>query len=111
MGSMSLGLLIESVRHHVEEEETQLFPEVRKAMGRKALGGIGDAMEEARKVAPSQPHPKAPDTPPANVAAGAGAASWTRQGTPPAAVSTPDVHAELTRRPNLSDVGDRHRRR
>ncbi len=69
-----MTVLIESVRHHVEEEETQLFPEVRKAMGRKALGGIGVAMEEARKVAPTRPHPKAPDTPPANVAAGAGAA-------------------------------------
>jgi hemerythrin superfamily protein len=69
-----MTVLIELVRHHVEEEEGELFPEVRKAMGRKALGQIGDAMEEAKKTAPTRPHPKAPDTPPGNLVAGVGAA-------------------------------------
>ena len=68
-----MTVLIENVRHHVEEEEQELFPQVRKAMGRKALGEIGQAMEEAKKSAPTRPHPKAPDTPPGNVVAGAGA--------------------------------------
>lgn len=36
-------VLIESVRHHVEEEEGELFPKVREALGRKALGEIGEA--------------------------------------------------------------------
>lgn len=62
-------VLIESVRHHVEEEEEDLFPQVRQALGRKRLGEIGDAMEEAKKTAPTRPHPKAPDTPPGNIAA------------------------------------------
>src|SRR5437588_2953652 len=48
-------VLIESVRHHVEEEEKELFPEVRKALGRKRLGEIGDQMEEAKKTAPTRP--------------------------------------------------------
>ena len=48
-------VLIESVRHHVEEEEQELFPEVRKALGRKRLGEIGDQMEEAKKTAPTRP--------------------------------------------------------
>ncbi|MDQ3304722.1 MAG: hemerythrin domain-containing protein [Actinomycetota bacterium] len=61
-------VLMESVRHHVKEEEGDLFPEVRKALGRKRLGQIGDALEEAKKAAPTDPHPKAPDTPPGNVA-------------------------------------------
>ena len=61
-------VLIESVRHHVEEEEADLFPQVRQALGRKRLGEIGDAMEELKKTAPTRPHPRAPDTPPANVA-------------------------------------------
>lgn len=60
-------VLIESVRHHVEEEEGDLFPEVRKALGRKRLGQIGASMEQAKETAPTRPQPQAPDTPPANV--------------------------------------------
>jgi hypothetical protein len=67
-------VLIESVRHHVEEEEQELFPEVRKEMKRKPLQELGAKMEEAKKTAPTKPHPKAPDEPPANLVAGAGAA-------------------------------------
>jgi len=64
-------VLIESVRHHVQEEEQELFPKVRQALGRKRMGEIGAAMEAAKKTAPTRPHPRAPDTPPANLAAGA----------------------------------------
>jgi hemerythrin superfamily protein len=64
-------VLIENVRHHVEEEETELFPTVRKALGRKRLGEIGDAMEEAKQTAPRRPHPRASDTPPGNIVQGA----------------------------------------
>jgi hemerythrin superfamily protein len=60
-------VLMESVRHHVEEEESELFPEVRKALGRKRLGQIGDALELAKTRAPTDPQPKAPDTPPENI--------------------------------------------
>jgi len=56
-------VLIESVRHHVEEEEQDLFPEVSKTLGRKALNELGDALEAARKTAPKKPHPMASDTP------------------------------------------------
>jgi hemerythrin superfamily protein len=64
-------VLIENVRHHVKEEETELFPTVRAALGRKRLSVIGDAMETAKKTAPTRPHPRASDTPPANLVAGA----------------------------------------
>ena len=67
-------VLIESVRHHVEEEEEVLFPKVRAALSSEQLEEIGEALVEAKKMAPTRPHPKAPDTPPGNVAAGAGAA-------------------------------------
>ncbi len=63
-------VLKENVLHHAEEEETDLFPKVRGAMGRKALQELGDQMEEAKKIVPSRPHPKAPDTPPGNLVAG-----------------------------------------
>ncbi len=56
-------VLMESVRHHVKEEEGELFPEVRKTLGRKRLGQIGEAMEQLKKGAPTEPRPEAPDTP------------------------------------------------
>ena len=62
-----MTVLIESVRHHVEEEEQTLFPEVRKQLKRKRLTEIGDEMEAAKKSAPRKPHPKAPDEPPGNL--------------------------------------------
>ncbi len=70
-----MTVLMENVRHHVEEEEQDLFPAVRKAMGRKALSELGDNMEQAKKVAPTRPHPRAPDTPPGNIVAGLGASA------------------------------------
>ena len=60
-------VLIESVRHHVEEEEQDLFPEVRAALGRKTLTELGDVLEQAKAVAPLRPYPEAPDTPAANL--------------------------------------------
>lgn len=63
-------VLIESVRHHVKEEETELFPQVRSALGRKRLGEIGDALDAAKSTAPTRPHPRAADAPPGNTVAG-----------------------------------------
>lgn len=63
-------VLIENVRHHVEEEEQDFFPKVRDALGRNALNDLGDAMVDARSVVPTHPHPDAPDTPPGNLVAG-----------------------------------------
>jgi hemerythrin superfamily protein len=60
-------VLIESVRHHIEEEEGELFPEVRQALGRKRLQELGEALEKAKQTAPTRPHPRLPDAPPANV--------------------------------------------
>ena len=64
-------VLIESVRHHVEEEEETLFPMVRKALGRKRLAEIGAQLDQAKKAAPVHPHPRSPDAPPGNVVVGA----------------------------------------
>jgi hemerythrin superfamily protein len=63
-------VLMENVRHHVEEEENDFFPMVRDELGRNALSDLGDAMEAARSAAPTHPHPHSPDTPPANVVVG-----------------------------------------
>ncbi len=63
-------VLIENVRHHVEEEETELFPELRAAFGRNDMKELGEAMEKARSWVPTRPHPGAPDEPPANAVLG-----------------------------------------
>jgi hemerythrin superfamily protein len=65
-----LGVLFESVRHHVREEEGELFPEVRKVVNRSDLLWLGKKMALAKKLSPTHPHPRAPDEPPANVLAG-----------------------------------------
>jgi hemerythrin superfamily protein len=66
-------VLIENVRHHVREEEQEFFPRVRDELGRDALNQLGDAMVEAKKTAPTHPHPRSPDSPPGNVVVGAAA--------------------------------------
>jgi hemerythrin-like domain-containing protein len=48
-------VLIESVEHHMEEEEGEWFPQVRKSLGRKQLQEIGAEMAEKRKQAPRRP--------------------------------------------------------
>ncbi len=64
-------VLMENVRTHVEEEEKELFPAVRKAFAPKELRDMAEALKVAKKAAPTRPHPRAPDTPPGNMVAGA----------------------------------------
>ncbi|MGE0509223.1 MAG: hemerythrin domain-containing protein [Acidimicrobiia bacterium] len=64
-------VLIENVRHHVEEEENDFFPKVRNELGRTALADLGEALAEAKKSAPTHPHPRSPDVPPGNAVVGA----------------------------------------
>jgi hemerythrin superfamily protein len=65
-----MTVLIENVRHHVEEEEQEFFPKVRDELGRTALADLGEAMETAKRTAPTHPHPRSPDTPPGNAVVG-----------------------------------------
>ncbi len=48
-------VLIESVTHHMDEEEQDWFPKVREGLGRKALQELGAQMIELRKKAPHKP--------------------------------------------------------
>jgi hemerythrin superfamily protein len=64
-------VLMESVRHHVREEETELFPEVRANMARRELLELGEKLAEGQRLAPTRPHPRSPDEPPGNLIAGA----------------------------------------
>jgi hemerythrin superfamily protein len=66
--------LITSIRHHIQEEENDLFPRLRSACTADELRELGRKVEVAKKMAPTRPHPSAPDTPPWNkiLAPGAG---------------------------------------
>jgi hemerythrin-like domain-containing protein len=48
-------VLIENVRHHMEEEEDEWFPKVREALGRTKLQELGAEMLELRDKAPRSP--------------------------------------------------------
>ena len=71
-------VLRESVRHHVEEEQDDLFPKARRLLGEDVLEELGERMEKAKKLAPTRPHPRAPDQPPGNLVAGTVAAVMDR---------------------------------
>ena len=48
-------VLMENVHHHVEEEETEWFPQVRKLLGRNRLVELGEQMAAAKADAPRDP--------------------------------------------------------
>lgn len=58
--------LIDDIRHHVQEEESDLLPRLREACSREELVDLGEKVLAAKESAPTRPHPAAPDTPPAN---------------------------------------------
>ncbi|MEU3960334.1 hemerythrin domain-containing protein [Streptomyces buecherae] len=66
--------LMTEIRAHVRDEEDHLFPRLRAAASAEELATLGDKVRQAKKTAPTRPHPSAPDTPPANklLAPGAG---------------------------------------
>ncbi|MFF7162380.1 hemerythrin domain-containing protein [Streptomyces sp. NPDC008086] len=69
-----IGMLMTEVRSHIADEEQNLFPNLRAACPPEALDALGDKVRQAKKMAPTRPHPSAPDKPPANklLAPGAG---------------------------------------
>lgn len=69
-----IGVLMPEIRSHVADEEENLFPMLRDAAPPETLDELGDKVRQAKKTAPTRPHPSAPDKPPANklLAPGAG---------------------------------------
>jgi len=68
-----LRSLIADVRHHVEEEESDVLPKLQQACTPEQLQDLGEKVLMAKKMAPTRPHPSAPDKPPANKLLGPGA--------------------------------------
>ncbi len=70
----TMDQLIAAVRHHVEEEEGDVFPGLRQAVEDKTLDRLGTLVEQAKKVVPTHPHPLVPGTATAQLVAGPWAA-------------------------------------
>ncbi|MER6179657.1 hemerythrin domain-containing protein [Streptomyces sp. NPDC001652] len=58
--------LMTEIRSHVADEEQNLFPKLHASCPPDALDALGDRVRQAKKVAPTRPHPSTPSTPPAN---------------------------------------------
>jgi hemerythrin superfamily protein len=71
-------VLIESVRRHVREEERELLPALKRHLAAEDLRDLGEGLQRAKDAAPTRPHPTAPDEPPGNLIANAGAAAVDR---------------------------------
>jgi hemerythrin superfamily protein len=65
--------LMGAIRHHIQEEEGDAFPRFRQAVGQDELDKLAGTVETIKKVAPTRPHPAAPDHPPMNAMLGPGA--------------------------------------
>lgn len=67
-----LSKLMSQIRHHVDDEESDLFPRLQQACARSELAELGEKIVRAKEVAPTRPHPSAPDKPPLNKILGPG---------------------------------------
>jgi hemerythrin superfamily protein len=47
--SAKLQVLMEQVKHHVKEEETEFFPNVRKLLDKSTLDELGDKLAQAKE--------------------------------------------------------------
>jgi len=59
-----LATLMREIREHVAEEEGEMFPHMRKVFSQDELRELGSKVEAVKKIAPTRPHPSAPDEPP-----------------------------------------------
>ncbi|MGH3876711.1 MAG: hemerythrin domain-containing protein [Actinophytocola sp.] len=69
-----VGSLAASVRHHIQDAESDLLPRLRSACEGVELRELGLKYEQGKKLAPTRPHPAVPDHPPANKVLGPGVA-------------------------------------
>lgn len=67
-----MTVVIENVRHHIEEEEGDggLFDVARRSLKPAQMEEMAERAEGIRKAGPTRPHPLSPDTPPLNVIIG-----------------------------------------
>jgi hemerythrin superfamily protein len=59
----ALGQLEAILADHVQDEETEQFPELRRRIPQDELTDLAGKVEAAKKLAPTRPHPGAPNNP------------------------------------------------
>ena len=73
-----LATLMEEIRHHIEDEEGEMFAHMRQVIDADELRKLGARVEAFKKVAPTRPHPNVPNEPLPRLAAGPGASLFDR---------------------------------
>jgi hypothetical protein len=73
-----LATLMAEIRHHIEDEEGQMFNDMRQAIDADELRKLGSRVEAFKKVAPTRPHPNVPNEPLPRMAAGPAASLFDR---------------------------------
>jgi hemerythrin superfamily protein len=73
-----LATLMAEIRHHIEDEEGQMFNDMRQAIDADELRKLGTRVEAFKKVAPTRPHPNVSNEPLPRMAAGPAASLFDR---------------------------------
>ena len=66
----ALAELMREIRHHIEDEEGQMFAHMRQVIDQDELVKLGARVEAFKKVAPTRPHPNVPNETLPRLAAG-----------------------------------------
>ncbi len=73
-----VATLMREIRHHIEDEEGQMFAHMREVIDEEELRKLGARVEAFKKVAPTRPHPNVPNEPLPRIAAGPAASLFDR---------------------------------
>jgi hemerythrin-like domain-containing protein len=73
-----LATLMGEIRHHIEDEEGQMFAHMRQTIDEDELRRLGARVEAFKKVAPTRPHPNVPNEALPRIAAGPAASLFDR---------------------------------
>ena len=73
-----LATLMEEIRHHIADEEGQMFAHMRQVIDADELRTLGARVEAFKKVAPTRPHPHVPNEPLPRTAVGPAASLFDR---------------------------------
>lgn len=73
-----LSEFITAAREHIAFEETQVWPALRSALAEAEAAELGDKLAQAKKTAPTRPHPHTPPKPGVLKTAGPAAAAVDR---------------------------------